>query len=564
MLKLIQDFLVSSPLWNTCTSQRDISGPKKGYINIMLFGHSGTRSSIKKAMAIAQLVVMDQPLPMSKLANHPMPMPKESCALVPWFLGLYQNHKSLPVRYKISHGYLKDVMTTIPPSYMQAACMAYSVSVPKGNKHHHHHPPPPPPSSNHYTAPVAIAHPKSYIKLQQQPHISSYKHQSKPNTIMTSTGFIHRQQQLMIKGVTVYPPSTLAFQFTPNQNQQGQQQQQQQDQMLLTSFNTTLLDQCKLDAEFITQLAWMCNINRMDISLPMQPTGGAENATCHMTIPIEPKTVSSYLCAVLSTDPKQWHQEWWVSDKNKGDLSWEIIMGLGCCDSHLCLAPVLHQPGQPAVWEARQPLLGQASQVGSINSLYKHIIPNVNHQCQDTKTVVQSLLTKAGCLNTTTVQLHTQWIDIIKAQQNCNEPGIMLFNHNGELMVNAMDQDDGRRLCMDTIFSEIYNDDDNDDKVVGVNTEGGEPFFFHQMANPNCSFKRLAKYCATQGISLCLDSSWSQTQRRHTTVEAILRFNSELIEMCKSINHMCRMDAKGDNTATALLVNSNLQVALCS
>jgi hypothetical protein len=202
-------------------------------------------------------------------------------------------------------------------------------------------------------------------------------------------------------------------------------------------------------------------------------------------------------------------------------------------------------------------------QVGSIDGLYERTVPDVDDQCQDAELVVRPPLAKVGCLNATTDQLHARWIDADKARQHSDEADIMFFNHDGELISDAVDRDDGRRLCVDTIFGQIYDDnnDDDEEEENGANPEG-EQIYFHQLADPNCSFERLAKYCATQGISLCMESSWSQTKQRCAVVEAILRFNGELIETCKSIDRMCGME-DNDDVVADLLVNPS-QVALCS
>jgi hypothetical protein len=191
--------------------------------------------------------------------------------------------------------------------------------------------------------------------------------------------------------------------------------------------------------------------------------------------------------------------------------------------------------------------LGRASQVGSIDGLYERIVPDVDEQCQDAELVIRSLLAQVGCLNATTVQLHARWIDAAQARQHSDEADIMFFNHEGELIDDATDRDD-----VDTIFGQIYDDDDDDGEGENDTNPEEEQIFFHQLADPNCSFERLAKYCATQGINLCLESSWSQTKKRYAVVEAILRFNGELIETCKTIDRMCGMEDNADGGADLL------------
>lgn len=234
--------------------------------------------------------------------------------------------------------------------------------------------------------------------------------------------------------------------------------------------------------------------------------------------------MSSYLREAISSDPEQWRRDRWASDESERDLSWEIVVGLGGCNSRLCLAPVVHQPGQPAVWEARRPLLGRASQVGSIDGLYERIVPDVDAQCQDAEAVVRSLLAKVGCLNATTVQLHARWIDADKSQQNCDEANIMLFNLDGEPIVEAADLDDGRRLCVETIFGGefCHGEEDGENQVNVMNNTEGEQIFFHQFNDPSCSFERLAKYCATEGISRIVVEPDEEAPRRgvgHTQVQ---------------------------------------------
>ncbi len=90
ILGLLHDFPVESALWSTRTLRRDVSGPKRGYVDVMLFGISGARSSIRKALQIARAELLGLPLPVPVKPQHrPTIGHAEASALIPWFLNLY-------------------------------------------------------------------------------------------------------------------------------------------------------------------------------------------------------------------------------------------------------------------------------------------------------------------------------------------------------------------------------------------------------------------------------------------------------------------------------------------
>jgi hypothetical protein len=138
--------------------------------------------------------------------NRPVVTPDEASALVPWFLRLYHSREFLPIRYKISRGYLKDVMTTIHTDYVRSASLAYGVPMPCENEQYQQQQPQTssPPSwssssssSTYYPAPVTF---EGYAEQQQQqPFVYQQQQQQQQQ----------QPQPLMIEGVAVYPTSGL-------------------------------------------------------------------------------------------------------------------------------------------------------------------------------------------------------------------------------------------------------------------------------------------------------------------------------------------------------------------